>query len=113
METDTTLIRADRVVVLDPPAALHSNIVIIVFPADTKAHYSVGLCDAAENLILVVFNLVLDVVEYVLSDFLDCLDILRLAWVTPLHTLDELVEVNVVGSAHSSSLCWSKLTFPI
>ena len=95
MEADAALVRADGVVVLHPPAALHADIALVVFPADAEADHPVRLGDAAQDLVLVVLFLVLDEVEDVLGDFLDRLDEFGLARIAALHAMDEARQVDM------------------
>src|SRR3546814_6366834 len=87
MEADAALIRADGVVVLDAPAALDANIVIVVLPANPEGDDPIRLGYAAQDLPAVIFLLVLDEVENVLGHFLDRLDEFRLGRIAPLHAL--------------------------
>ena len=84
VEADAALVRADGIVVLHAPAALHADIALVVLPADAEADHPVGLGDAAQDLVLVILLLVLDEVEDVLRNFLNRLHELGLARVAPL-----------------------------
>ena len=103
MEPDAALVGADGVVVLDTPAALDSDIAVVVLPADPEADHSIGFGNAPQDLVLVILHLVLDVPEDVFGDLADSLDELWLSRVAPLDSLNELFKVDVVGCAHRSS----------
>ena len=96
VEANAALVGSDRVIVLHPPSALHADITLVVLPTDADTDDSVRLGDAPEDLVLVVFLLVLDVAEDVLSHFLDGLNELRLTGIALLDARDELLEVDVV-----------------
>ena len=63
---------------------LNSYIVIVVFPADAKAHHSIRLRNSAKYLELVILSFVLDKVENVRGYFLNGLDEFRLPRISPL-----------------------------
>ncbi len=92
MEADAALVGSDRAVVLDAIAAVDADMSGIVLPADAKRDHPVRLGHALEDLVLVVFRVVADVVEYALGDFTECLDELGLPRVALLHTLDEFIQ---------------------
>ena len=69
MESDPALIRPDCIVILDPPAALYADVVIIVFPAHPEGDYPVGFSDPAQYLRLMIFLLVQEELEYIPCNF--------------------------------------------
>src|SRR5581483_880175 len=89
VEADAALVGADRVVVLHAPAALDADAAAVVLPADPEGDDPVGLGDAAQDLLLVVFFLVGDEVEDVLGHFLHSLDEFGLMWIAPLDAFHE------------------------
>jgi len=95
MEADAALVGADGIVVLHPPAALHADIALVVFPADAKAHHPVRFGDAAQDLILVIERLVPDEVENIVRDFMHGLDEFRLARIAAFDALDETFQVHM------------------
>ena len=93
MEADAALVGTDGVVVLHPPAALHADVVLVVFPADAEADDPVGLGDAAQDLVFVIGRLALDEVENVRGDFMHRLDEFGLAGIAALDAFDEGFQV--------------------
>src|SRR3546814_11931848 len=63
VKADSALVRPDGIVVLDPPAALDADIALVILPTDAKGHDPVGLGDAPQDLLRVIFFLVGDEVE--------------------------------------------------
>jgi hypothetical protein len=100
MEAEAAFVRANGVVILDPPTALHTNVAVVVLPTNAEADYPIRLCDAAKDLVLVVLDLVLDEVENVFRDFLDGLMKLGLARILSANPRHELIEVDVIGNGH-------------
>jgi hypothetical protein len=104
VESDSALVRADRIVVLHPVAALDPDIALVVLPADPERDHPVGLGHSPQDLRLMIFGLALGELEYVLGDFLDRLDEFGLTGVAPLDPVHETVEVDmVVAARHSAS----------
>src|SRR3954469_23141420 len=103
VEADSALIGADRIVVLDPVAALDPDIVVVGLPADPERDHPVRLGDSAQDLPAVVILLVGDEVEDVLGHFLDRLDEFGLARIAALDALHEAgqIDVPVAIPAHS------------
>ena len=100
MKADTALVRSDGVAVLHAPAALNPNVAAVIFPAHPEADDSIRLGDAPKDLILVIFLLVLDEVEDVLCNLLNCFVVFRLAGVARANALHELLEIHMVGDCH-------------
>jgi hypothetical protein len=103
VETDTAFVGADGVVVLDPPAALHADIALVVLPADPKADHAIRLGDAAQDLVAVIVFLVLDEVEDVLGHFLHGLSEFGLARIPTPDSFDERRQINVIRNRHGVS----------
>lgn len=86
METNTAFVRADRIIVLHPPAALHADIAFIIFPTDAKTDDAIRFGDPPQNLILVIILFVAYEIEHAFCDFLYCLNkfqLTRNAFSTP------------------------------
>jgi hypothetical protein len=96
VEADAALVRADRIVVLDAPAALHADIVVVVLPDDAERHHSIRLGDAAQDLIFVIERLILDELEDILRHLLHRLCEFRLAWIAALHAFHEAIEIDML-----------------
>jgi hypothetical protein len=92
VKADTALVGADRVVVLDPIAAVDAVVTLVVLPAYAEDYDAVGLGDAAQNLRLVVALLVVDIVEHVVGDLVDRLMELGLTRIALLYAIHEFVE---------------------
>ena len=100
MEAEAAFVRADRIVVLHTPAALHADIPVVVLPADAEAHHAVWLGDTPQDLFVVVDLPVGDVVEDIACHLVDGLLELWLSRVAPLQALHELLEIDVVRYGH-------------
>ena len=98
VEADSALIGADRIVVLDPVAALDPDVALVVLPADPEGDDPVGLGHAPQDLGLVIFGLALGELEYVLGDLVDRLDEFGLVRVAALDAFHEAFEVDMLPS---------------
>ena len=114
VEADPALIGPDRIVVLDPVAALDADMIIVVLPDDAEADHPVRLGDAPQDLPAVIFLLVLDELENVLCDLGHGLDEFGLAGIAPLHPRDEAVQIDMVLDRHSTPplLCAGPMSRP-
>ena len=100
VEAEASLVRADRIVVLHAPSALHADVPVVVLPADAEAHHAVRLGDTPQDLRVVVDLLVGDVLEDIARHLVDGLLELCLSGITPLQALHELLEIDVVRYGH-------------
>ena len=104
VETDPALIGADRVVILHPPATLHADLALIVFPAHPERDHTVGFADPAQDLIFVILRLVGNEIENVFGNFLHRLNEFGLAGIVLAHIANERFEVGIFPDAHDGLL---------
>jgi hypothetical protein len=100
METDAPFIGSNRIVVLDPPGALHTDMALVILPADAERNDPVGLCNSPQDLRGVILLFILDKIVNILGDFGHCLDKFGLARIALLHALNKRIQVNMISNGH-------------
>jgi len=102
VKANAAFVGSDRVIVLNPPAALDTNVVVIVLPTNAKTHDPIGFNEAPQDLVLMIDFLVCDEIKDVLGDFPNRLHELRLSGIAFFDTFHELRISDVVCYSHIS-----------
>ena len=87
VETDTALIRADGVVMLDTVAHVCLDLSLVIHPCDTEGDDAVGDAETLDEVVLLKFGmLIVDILDGA-EDLTDGLDVLRLVGESALEIL--------------------------
>ena len=104
MKSQASLVGADRVVELDAPAAVHSDIAVIIFPGDTENDDSIGFGQSFQDLRFPVSGVLQNERHQSLDDLLDCLMKFWFTRIPLLQALHELANFCVASRGHKDQL---------
>ncbi len=100
VEANAALIWPNRIVVLHAPAALHANILVIIFPAHAERDDPVRFGDPAQDLVVVIFLLVGNEFVDILRNFLHSLDKFGLTNIAFLDAFHKYGKIDVITDSH-------------